>query len=76
MVLNGRPYKDVHITDYYRETPVLLVRALESFQRLESKYGQVVAEGAGGAAEINLYDRDIANTLSCTIIAGPDYPGC
>ena len=30
--------------------------------RLESRYGQVIAEGAGGAAEINLYDRDIANT--------------
>jgi adenosylcobyric acid synthase len=62
VVLNGRPYKDVHIADYYRETPELLERALESYERLESKYGQVVAEGAGGAAEINLYDRDIANT--------------
>jgi adenosylcobyric acid synthase len=63
VVLNGRPYKDVHITDYYRETPELLAHALESYRRLESKYGQVIAEGAGGAAEINLYDRDIANTL-------------
>ena len=63
MVLNGRPYKDVPITEYYRETPELLEKALESYKRLESAYGHVVVEGAGGAAELNLYDRDIANTL-------------
>jgi adenosylcobyric acid synthase len=62
VVLHGRPYKDIPITDYYKETPELLKKALESFKRLESKYGQVVVEGAGGAAELNLYDRDIANT--------------
>jgi adenosylcobyric acid synthase len=63
VVLNGRPYKDVRITDYYRETPALLEAALAAYGRLKSKYGQVVVEGAGGAAELNLYDRDIANTL-------------
>jgi len=62
VVLQGRPYKDIHITDYYRETPFLLTKALESFQRLTSTYRYVVVEGAGGAAELNLYDRDIANT--------------
>jgi adenosylcobyric acid synthase len=63
VVLNGRPYKDVPITEYYRETPFLLEQALESYNRLMDQYGQVVIEGAGGAAEVNLYDRDIANTL-------------
>ncbi|OPX64484.1 MULTISPECIES: cobyric acid synthase [unclassified Methanoregula] len=63
VVLNGRPYKDVPITEYYRETPFLLQKALESFARLADEYGQVVVEGAGGAAELNLYDRDIANIL-------------
>jgi adenosylcobyric acid synthase len=63
VVLNGRPWKDVLIADYYRETPYLLTKALESYNRLASAYGQVVVEGAGGAAELNLYDRDIANTL-------------
>jgi len=63
VVLNGRPWKDVPITDYYRETPYLLKKALESYYRLAAMYGQVVVEGAGGAAELNLYDRDIANTL-------------
>ena len=63
VVLGGRPYKDVPISDYYRETPYLLKKALESYNRLVTAYGQVVVEGAGGAAELNLYDRDIANTL-------------
>jgi len=63
VVLNGRPYKDVVITDYYKETPQLLKKALEAYHRLKSAYGEVVIEGAGGAAELNLYDRDIANTL-------------
>jgi len=71
VVLNGRPYKDVHIAEYYRETPELLARALESFYRLEQKYGCVIAEGAGGAAEINLYDRDIANTLLAASLRVP-----
>ena len=58
VVLYGRAaYKDIHIADYYRETPELLIKALESYERLQSAFGQVVVEGAGGAAELNLYDR-------------------
>src|SRR5512137_1313705 len=71
VVLHGRPYKDVHITAYYEETPALLTKSLESYYRLESKYGQVVVEGAGGAAEMNLYDRDIANTQLATALRIP-----
>lgn len=63
VVLCGHPYRDVPITDYYRETPFLLEKALESYDRLMAGYGRVVVEGAGGAAELNLYDRDIANIL-------------
>jgi len=63
VVLNGRPYKDIPITEYYQETPALLVQALAAYERLMQEFGQVVVEGAGGAAELNLYDRDIANTL-------------
>jgi adenosylcobyric acid synthase len=71
VVLHGRPYKDVHITAYYQETPALLTRVLESYHRLELNYGQVVVEGAGGAAELNLYDRDIANTLLADVLQIP-----
>ena len=71
VVLHGRPYKDVHIAAYYHETPELLKKALESYQRLESSFGQVVVEGAGGAAELNLYDRDIANIQLAKILRIP-----
>ena len=83
VVLYGRPYKDIHIADYYRETPELLIKVLESYERLQSAFGQVVVEGAGGAAELNLYDRDIANTqlqkcfasrlFSLRILSGEEY---
>ncbi|MDD1676426.1 MAG: cobyric acid synthase, partial [Methanomicrobiales archaeon] len=61
VILHGRPYRDLPITEYYRETDYLLEEALAAYRRLESRYGHVVVEGAGGAAELNLYDRDIAN---------------
>ncbi|MBP8676559.1 MAG: cobyric acid synthase [Methanoculleus sp.] len=61
VVLLGRPYKDVQIRDYYMETDKLLAEAVAAFERLQRRFGNVVVEGAGGAAEVNLYDRDIAN---------------
>ncbi|MDD1660209.1 MAG: cobyric acid synthase [Methanomicrobiales archaeon] len=61
VVLMGKPYRDVPIAEYYRESDRLLEVALEAYRRLEGEYGNVVVEGAGGAAELNLYDRDIAN---------------
>jgi len=61
VVLHGRPYKDVQVGEYYQETGTLLQEALGAFERLRKTYGHVVVEGAGGAAELNLYDRDIAN---------------
>ncbi|KQC09303.1 MAG: cobalamin biosynthesis protein CobQ [Methanolinea sp. SDB] len=61
VVLLGHPYKDVEITDYYKETDFLLERALEALGRLKERYDHLVVEGAGGAAEVNLYSRDIAN---------------
>jgi adenosylcobyric acid synthase len=61
VVLLGQPYKDVQIRDYYAETDMLLGEAVSAFERVRRRYGHVVVEGAGGAAEVNLYDRDIAN---------------
>ncbi|NYT05476.1 MAG: cobyric acid synthase [Methanomicrobiales archaeon] len=63
IVLLGKPYKDVVIGEYYRETGALLAKVAEAYMRLEKQYGTIIVEGAGGAAELNLYDRDIANIL-------------
>jgi adenosylcobyric acid synthase len=71
IVLFGRPYKDVPITDYYLETKSLLNQAVGAFNRLLAMYGQVIVEGAGGAAELNLYDRDIANIQLAQVLKIP-----
>jgi adenosylcobyric acid synthase len=63
VVLLGRPYKDLPIAEYYQETEYLLAAAVASAHRLIRQYTHIVAEGAGGAAEVNLYARDIANIL-------------
>jgi adenosylcobyric acid synthase len=63
VVLLGKPYKDLPIREYYHETEFLLGEALKAYRNLEERFGQLVVEGAGGAAEMNLYDRDIANIL-------------
>lgn len=61
VVLMGRPYKDLPVSLYYQETDYLLSFAISAAHRLIERYGHIVAEGAGGAAEVNLYTRDIAN---------------
>ncbi len=63
IVLLGKPFRDVFIGEYYTETNYLLNIALQAFWKLQDGYEMVVIEGAGGAAECNLYDRDIANIL-------------
>ncbi|MDV0444170.1 cobyric acid synthase [Methanorbis rubei] len=61
VVLLGKPWKDTKIADYYTETEYLLAEAVAAYDRLKSEYTNIIVEGAGGAAEVNLYDRDIAN---------------
>jgi len=61
VIVLGRPFKDLPIREYYRETDALLEIAVSAYERLYKETGCVICEGAGGAAELNLYDRDIAN---------------
>ncbi|MDO5844106.1 MAG: cobyric acid synthase [Methanocorpusculum sp.] len=63
IVLMGKPYKDISVSKYYRDTEFLLDKAVEAFNELSSRYDEIVVEGAGGAAEVNLYEKDIANIL-------------
>jgi len=63
VILMGKPYKDIPAREYYKETDFLLSKALLAARALEKRFGHLVVEGAGGAAEVNLYSRDIANIL-------------
>ena len=42
-----------------------------ALDRLGEKYELIVMEGAGGAAEINLYDRDIVNVGTARLTRAP-----
>jgi len=63
IILMGKPFRDVKVQEYYRQTDTLLKLATDAYHNLAAKYGSIVIEGAGGAAECNLFSRDIANIL-------------
>lgn len=73
VIVEGKPYGDYDVEGYYgtfvqgpgRE----IVRRNVDF--LKMRYDFVVMEGAGSPAEINIYDRDIAN-IGAARIAGAD----
>lgn len=61
VVVHGRPWRDLSGKEYYAQTEFLRERIAESFERLLAEYDVVVAEGAGGLAEINLRSVDMVN---------------
>ena len=73
IVLRGKPYMDVRAGSYYDEfTLDLGLRVVrESLESLLERFEVVIIEGAGSAAEPNLYDRDIANMRVAKIAGSP-----
>lgn len=73
VVIHGRPYRDVGFKEYMdgsvREACLKAIK--ESLNRLLSRYELVVIEGAGSPAEINLYEKDIANMRIAGIADAP-----
>ena len=69
----GKPFADYDVQSYYSEfvpgPGTEIVR--ENVDFLLKRYDCVVMEGAGSPAEINIYDRDIAN-MGAAKIAGAD----
>jgi adenosylcobyric acid synthase len=61
VIVLGRPVADKSAEEYYRDIDGLKGVVDRSIEQLEKEYDYIVVEGAGGAAEINLFDRDIAN---------------
>ncbi|WP_293032683.1 cobyric acid synthase, partial [Natronococcus sp.] len=62
LVVGGRAREHVPAGSYYEEYwHEAREAAQESHSRLEADHEVIVAEGAGSIAEINLYDRDLAN---------------
>jgi adenosylcobyric acid synthase len=61
VVLHGRVYGTMTAIEYYAQKPFFFDEALRSFHELAARFDVIVLEGAGGAAEVNLKDRDIVN---------------
>ncbi len=70
LVVLGEAVKDVSALEYYKEVGWLRKIVEEAYRRLEEEFDMIIIEGAGGIAEINLYDRDIAN-IGIARIANP-----
>lgn len=65
--LNG----DFFVLDNYREyskyLPLIKTTVTEGYRKLKEKYDIIVIEGAGGAAEINCLNEDVANNFMASI---------
>ncbi len=61
VVVDGVEVGRAGAADYPDWVARLRPLVLDSLLSLRSRFGMVVAEGAGGAAEINLFDRDLVN---------------
>lgn len=61
LVVMGRPVGDVVAAEYGRRDTALIATVGDALEGLRRRYDVVVAEGAGGAAEINLLEGDLVN---------------
>lgn len=70
MIVGGRPLMDIgNGRDADREAAVRGI--LDAYGRLSAEHGFVVCEGSGSPAELNLMDRDLANTGLMRLLGVP-----
>lgn len=63
VIVNGLVHQNQSIADYYDAIGTLQRQVGEAFSRLLRDYDVVIAEGAGSPVELNLLDKDLANTF-------------
>ncbi|MEM4689663.1 MAG: cobyric acid synthase CobQ [Archaeoglobaceae archaeon] len=61
LVILGEAVGDLDSREYYKKIPELRRVVEKAYDSLAEEFEVIVIEGAGGMAEINLYDRDLAN---------------
>ncbi len=71
VIVFGVPLADKSAEEYYQGIDGLKTVVDRALEELSREYDYIVVEGAGGAAEINLYDRDIANIYVAMKLAAP-----
>jgi adenosylcobyric acid synthase len=71
VIILGHPIADKSAEEYYKEIDNLKYIVDKALIELEKKYEYIIVEGAGGAAEINLFERDIANIYIARRLKAP-----
>lgn len=71
VIVLGEPYADKSAGQYYDSIEEMNAIVLKAFQKLAETHEIIVMEGAGGAAEINLYERDIVNIGAARLTKAP-----
>ncbi len=71
VVILGKPYADKEAGDYYDSIDEIRSTVAGAYNRLSGLHDVIVIEGAGGAAEINLYSRDIVNIGMARLVRPP-----
>ena len=69
VMVEGKPFGDYDVEEYYGEFVPGPGREIvrRNIDFLKKRYDFIVMEGAGSPAEINIYDRDIANMGAANI---------
>jgi len=62
IIVDGKVLKTTTPREYYKEIDALKPIVKKNFEYLQGLYDIVIAEGAGSPVELNLMDKDLANT--------------
>lgn len=71
VIVLGKPLADKSAEEYYRDIEGLKEVVDSAVRELEREYDYIIVEGAGGAAEINLFERDLANIYVARLLQSP-----
>lgn len=77
VIVQGRVIANMNACRYHDYKAIALEAVLESHQRLAAQYQNIIVEGAGSPAEINLRANDIANmgfaeAVDCPVVLVAD----
>ncbi|MBI9098451.1 MAG: cobyric acid synthase [Spirochaetaceae bacterium] len=71
IVVMGKPWRDLHASEYYKAKSRLWGYITESLDSLKNEYELLICEGAGSPAEINLKKDEIVNMAVAKYLKAP-----
>ncbi|MDT8445514.1 MAG: cobyric acid synthase [bacterium] len=71
LVLRGKPVGRLEGSNFFIRNAELRQAALEDYAQLQARYQNILIEGAGSLAEVNLRSRDFINLGLCQAVRAP-----